>query len=152
MNDHDTREEPHLSDRRRSADRLSRRAWLSAVVVGWGGQAIVTQSLLLREAIVLMFGSEFAWGVVLFAWLFGVAVGAALGGWMAERLPRPEVGLVTVLLALSVAACVELWLFRGRRQTKTPARDAGQHDAGRHGVHRLGPCSRGGGAGSVARR
>ena len=115
MNDHDTREEPHLSDRRRSADRLSRRAWLSAVVVAWGGQAIVTQSLLLREAIVLMFGSEFAWGVVLFAWLFGVAVGAALGGWMAERLPRPEVGLVTVLLALSVAACVELWLFRGAR-------------------------------------
>lgn len=78
-------------------------------------QAIVTQSLLLREALVLMFGSEFAWGVVLFAWLFGVAVGAVLGGWIADRLPRPDLGLITVLLLLTVAACVELWLFRGAR-------------------------------------
>jgi spermidine synthase len=78
-------------------------------------QAIVTQSLLLREALVLMFGSEFAWGVVLFAWLFGVAVGAVLGGWIAERLPRADLGLVVVLLLLAVAACVELWFFRGAR-------------------------------------
>ncbi len=83
--------------------------------MAWGAQAIVTQSLLLREAIVLMFGSEFAWGVVLFAWLFGVAVGAAVGGWAAERLWRPQIWLVTVLLTLSVAACVELWVFRGAR-------------------------------------
>ncbi len=94
------------------------RVWLSLLVIAWGAQAIVTQSLLLREALVLMFGSEFAWGVVLFAWLLGVAVGAALGGWLAERAAvrrRPEVGLVAVLLALSVAACVELWIFRGAR-------------------------------------
>ncbi|MCK4340865.1 MAG: hypothetical protein KAY37_03985, partial [Phycisphaerae bacterium] len=85
------------------------------LVLAWGVQAIVTQALLLREALVLMFGSEFAWGVVLFAWLFGVAVGAACGGWLAERLPRADVGLVAVLLALSVAACLELWVFRGAR-------------------------------------
>ena len=98
----------HSSDRRR-------RVWLSVLVVAWGAQAIVTQSLLLREALVLMFGSEFAWGVVLFAWLLGVAVGAAFGGWLAERLRRADVGLVAVLLVLSVAACVELWVFRGAR-------------------------------------
>ncbi len=97
-----------------SSDRW-RRVWLSVLVVAWGAQAIVTQSLLLREALVLMFGSEFAWGVVLFAWLLGVAVGAAFGGWLAERLARADVALVAVLLALSVAACVELWVFRGAR-------------------------------------
>jgi spermidine synthase len=97
-----------------SSDRW-RHAWLSILVMAWGAQAIVTQSLLLREALVLMFGSELAWGVVLFAWLLGVAAGAALGGWMAERLRRPELGLVAVLLTLSVAACVELWVFRGAR-------------------------------------
>ena len=91
------------------------RVWLSVLVVAWGAEAIVTQSLLVREALVLMFGSEFAWGVVLSAWLLGVAVGAALGGWLAGRLHRPEVGLVVLLVALSVAACVELWIFRGAR-------------------------------------
>ena len=91
------------------------RLWLGALVLAWGIQAIVTQSLLLREALVLMFGSEFAWGIVLFAWLFGVAVGAAFGGWLAERVPRADLALVGVLLALSVAACVELWVFRGGR-------------------------------------
>jgi spermidine synthase len=94
------------------------RVWLGLLVVAWGAQAIVTQSLLLREALVLMFGSEFAWGIVLFAWLLGVALGALLGGWLAEREAvrrRPDVGLVVVLLLLSVAACVELWVFRGAR-------------------------------------
>jgi spermidine synthase len=92
-----------------------RRLWLGVLVVAWGSQAIVTQSLLLREALVLMFGSEFAWGVVLFAWLLGVAVGAAVGGRLAERLRRPELGLVLVLVILSATACVELWAFRGAR-------------------------------------
>ena len=91
------------------------RFWLCILLLSWGMQAIVTQSLLLREALVLMFGSEFAWGVVLFAWLFGVAVGGVLGGWMAQRVPRPDVALVVVLTALSAAACLELWVFRGAR-------------------------------------
>ena len=94
------------------------RFWLSVLVVAWGTQAIVTQSLLLREALVLMFGSELAWGLVLFAWLLGVAVGATLGGWAAEHIAGDRgaaIGLVVVLLALSIAAGVELWIFRGAR-------------------------------------
>ena len=96
----------------------SGRSWLAALVVAWGAQAIVTQALLLREALTLMFGSELAWGIVLFAWLFGIAVGAAAGGRLAEsRLGHEHtaVALAIVLLALSVAACVELWIFRGAR-------------------------------------
>ncbi|HVP13798.1 MAG TPA: hypothetical protein VMV94_21665 [Phycisphaerae bacterium] len=92
-----------------------RRACLSLLVFAWGVQAIVTQSLLLREALVLMFGSEFAWGIVLFAWLLGVAIGAATGGRLAARVARPDVLLVLVLLGLSLATCAELWVFRGAR-------------------------------------
>ncbi len=95
-----------------------RRVWLGALVVAWGMQAIVTQSLLLREAMVLMYGSELAWGIVLFAWLLGVAVGAAMGGratnWAVIQT-RSEPSLIVVLVALSIAACVELWVFRGAR-------------------------------------
>ena len=91
------------------------RFWLTLLVLAWGVQAIVTQSLLVREALVLMYGSEFAWGVVLFAWLFGVAVGAGAGGWIAARLKRTDIALVVVLMTLSAAACAELWVFRGAR-------------------------------------
>jgi spermidine synthase len=85
------------------------------VILAWGLQAIVTQSLLVREALVLMFGSEFAWGVVLFAWLLGVAIGGAIGGWASERTRRPDLALAVVLMLLSAAACAELWIFRGAR-------------------------------------
>ncbi|MFQ5590420.1 MAG: hypothetical protein ACE5HE_04575 [Phycisphaerae bacterium] len=88
---------------------------IAVVVVAAGVQAIVTQSLLLREGLVLLFGSEFAWGVVLFAWLLGVAFGAIVGGWLADRQRRCAGTLITVLLALGVAACVDLWVFRGAR-------------------------------------
>lgn len=88
---------------------------LAGLVVAWGIQAIVTQSLLLREALVLMFGSEFAWGVVLFAWLLGVAIGGVLGGWLESRIGRPDLWLVSVLATLSASSCGELWIFRGAR-------------------------------------
>ncbi len=94
--------------------RYRRRLALGLLVLAWGVQAIVTQSLLVREALVLMFGSEFAWGVVLFAWLFGVSFGALLGG-RAARRGRADLRLVVVLLMLSGAACIELWIFRGAR-------------------------------------
>ncbi len=101
-----------MSDVRRiSAERLAFRM----VVLAWGVQAIVAQSLLLREALVLMYGSEFAWGVVLFAWLLGVAVGGLIGGLPAGWLRRADVWLAVVLVLLSVAVCVEIWLFRGAR-------------------------------------
>lgn len=93
----------------------SNRTWARLLVLTWGVQAIVTQSLLLRESLVLMFGSEFAWGIVLFAWLLGVAVGAVVGGRLAERSASTDLWLVAVLTALSAAACVELWVFRGAR-------------------------------------
>ncbi|MEW6746429.1 MAG: hypothetical protein AB1486_27115 [Planctomycetota bacterium] len=102
---------PVSHQRRIAHHRLS----LGALVLAWGVQAIVTQSLLLREALVLMYGSELALGIVLFAWLLGVSLGAGTGGWLASRLARAHAALVVVLLALSAAACVELWIFRGAR-------------------------------------
>lgn len=84
-------------------------------MLAWGVQAIVAQSLLVREALVLMYGSEFAWGVVLFAWLLGVAVGGLTGGRLAGWLRRPDVGLTVILVLLSLAVCAEIWVFRGAR-------------------------------------
>ncbi len=89
--------------------------WLVVVILAGGFQAIVTQSLLLREALVLMLGSELAWGLVLFAWLLGVGLGALIGGWMSHRVRRADVVLAAVLVALGVVCCLELWSFRSAR-------------------------------------
>jgi len=89
--------------------------WLGVLVLCSGLQAIVTQSVLLREALVLMYGSELAWGVVLFAWLLGVAAGATIGGRTAGRMQRPEFALVAALMLLGLVGCLELWVFRGAR-------------------------------------
>ena len=96
-----------------------RRTWLSALIVVWGAQAIVTQSLFLRAALVLMSGSELVWGIVLFAWLLGIAGGAVAGAKLAESdqgRRRPELWLITVLMTLSAAACLQLWVFSGARE------------------------------------
>jgi spermidine synthase len=97
-------------------DDRSRRWRLAAVIVVWGIQALVLQALLLREATVLMYGSEFAWGVVLSAWLAGVALGGVAGGRLAERVQvHAALALCLVLLALPVVAGLDLWAFRGAR-------------------------------------
>ncbi len=97
------------------ANSQSRQRRLGVLVVAWGIQAIVTQSILLREAIVLMSGSEIAWGLTLCAWLLGVSAGAWAGGLASRRLGRPDGALVVVLIGLGVVACGELWAFRGAR-------------------------------------
>jgi spermidine synthase len=103
-----------ISDNATSASARGRFS-LGLLALAWGVQAIITQSLLVREAIVLMSGSEFAWGVVLFAWLLGVAVGAPVGSWLARRRIRPEVALALVLFGLGVATAADLWILRGAR-------------------------------------
>ncbi|MHC4442520.1 MAG: fused MFS/spermidine synthase [Planctomycetota bacterium] len=100
---------------KRSPSKRWVRLWLGALVVAWGIQAIVSQSLLVREALVLMFGSEFAWGIVLSSWLAGVAVGGAAGGWIATKLKNPDLGLVAVVVLLSAVICADIWVFRGAR-------------------------------------
>lgn len=88
---------------------------LAPVLTAWGIQAIVAQSLLLREAQVLMSGSELVWGIVLFAWLSGVGMGAAAAGWAATRLRSADAALTAILLALGLATCLDLWAMRGAR-------------------------------------
>jgi len=92
-----------------------RLAWLALAVLAWGLQAVVTQAVLLREAVVLMSGNELAWGIVLFAWLLGVAVGAAVGGCVAKHRQHLDCWLSFVLLLLGVSGIVDLWLFRTAR-------------------------------------
>ncbi len=89
--------------------------WSGVFVLAYGGVSIVIQSLLLREAMVLMFGSELAWGIVLFAWLLGISLGALVGGALVERLRNVDIALALTLIVLGACASVEIWIFGGLR-------------------------------------
>ena len=68
---------------------MTRSRTVAAVLVTFfvlGLYAVVTQSLLVREFLVVFFGNELSWGLTFFGWLAGVGLGAAVGG----RVSRHE--------------------------------------------------------------
>ncbi len=74
-----------------------------------GFVSAVAQSVLLREAMALLGGSELAWGAVLATWLVGMAAGAAL----AVGRGRPEWGGSAPLLVIVAAGAGVLLLRAG---------------------------------------
>jgi spermidine synthase len=70
-----------------------------------GFATVGAQALLVREAMAAMGGSELAWGVVMFLWLFGMAGGARLGVRLGSaRLAAWLPTLVLILAGLGVVA------------------------------------------------
>ena len=59
---------------------MTRQTALLIAVFLFGAYALCAQAVLLREAQVILFGSELSWGLVLAFWLAGIALGAKLGG------------------------------------------------------------------------
>ena len=64
------------------AGQYARPYW--AAIFLFGAYALCAQAMLLREAQVILFGSELSWGLVLASWLAGVALGAQVGGWLSR--------------------------------------------------------------------
>ncbi len=71
-------------------------------LVGLGSVAVMSQALLIREAMTTLGGSELAWGCILFLWLIGAATGARVGsslpGWRPSiaKLSIPAIAFSTV--------------------------------------------------------
>lgn len=85
-----------------SRDRLH---LITAVDLGaLGFAAAVAQAVLLREAMAALGGSELSWGVVLAAWLGGMALGA----WIGARSPRWGTLGASFALVLTAAGVVLL--------------------------------------------
>ena len=80
-----------------------------------GAYAVGAQATLLREAQVLLFGSELAWGLVLAFWLAGVAVGAQVSGRILARSRRPWIVLLASALAMPPILAAEILLLRAAR-------------------------------------
>jgi len=80
---------------------LKRGALLCAVFCV-GLSAVITQTLLLREYIVVFCGNELSIGIALACWFVGVFVGALLSGRITDSLKRPSLALGFVLLGMLI--------------------------------------------------
>jgi spermidine synthase len=70
----------------------------SAAVAALGVSAVVAQSVLLREAMTAMGGSEMAWGIVMAMWLAGVGIGARLGVRVGSTSAATRLPVIAVVL------------------------------------------------------
>ena len=90
--------------------------FLLTAVVLIGAQATVAQVILVRELLVVFYGNELCLGVILGAWLFGVALGAGLGAKAVKSSKQYAVGSMqktvpaasTTFLFLILALCLTL--------------------------------------------
>ncbi len=89
-------------------------AWMFILfsVIFVGCYATIAQVLIIREFLVVFFGSELCIGIILGTWLFGVASGAATGGRIAGRLKNHLSAFIIVLLLMCAILPLELALIR----------------------------------------
>ena len=90
------------------------RAWLFILfsMVFVGCYATIAQVLIIREFLVVFFGSELCIGIILGTWLLGIASGAAAGGRVAGRFKNHLSAFIIVLVLMCVILPLELVLIR----------------------------------------
>ncbi len=90
------------------------RAWIFIVIsmIFVGCYATIAQVLIIREFLVVFFGSELCIGIILGTWLFGVASGAAIGGRVAGKFENHLSAFIIVLMLMCAMLPLELVLIR----------------------------------------
>ena len=90
------------------------RAWLFILfsMVFVGCYATIAQVLIIREFLVVFFGSELCIGIILGTWLFGVASGAATGGRVVAGFNDHLSAFNIVLMLICLILPLELVLIR----------------------------------------
>ena len=77
-----------------------------------GAYAVVTQSLLVREFLVVFFGNELSLGLTFFGWLAGVSIGAAVAGRVSRSARARLTAFLLALVLLALLAPVEIVVIR----------------------------------------
>ena len=77
-----------------------------------GCYATIAQVLIIREFLVVFFGSELCIGIILGTWLFGVASGAATGGRIASRFKNHLSAFIVILVLMCAILPLEIVSIR----------------------------------------
>ncbi|MFQ5964549.1 MAG: hypothetical protein ACE5KZ_09720 [Candidatus Scalinduaceae bacterium] len=77
-----------------------------------GCHATIAQVLLIREFLVVFFGNELCIGIILGAWLFGVASGAAMGVSIISRFKNHLSAFTLILISMCLILPLDILLIR----------------------------------------
>jgi spermidine synthase len=77
-----------------------------------GAFALISQTMMLREFFVVVYGNEFIFGVLLTNWLIGIFGGALIGGALSERSKNNLMLFVVSILAMSILLPISITLIR----------------------------------------
>lgn len=91
------------------------RGRLLLLVFALGFAALIAQSLLVREFLVVCFGNELSLGVVFAGWLIGIATGGAVGGRLARRAAAARSTLGAGVTGAALLLPLQLVLIRASR-------------------------------------
>lgn len=92
---------------------------LIAAYFSLGAFALVSQTMIVREFFVVVYGNEFIFGVLLANWLIGIFTGAMLGGSAADKyrdnlkLFVISILVMAIVFPLAVAAIRFLYIYSG---------------------------------------
>ena len=92
-----------------------RRDWQILVLCTYfflGAFALISQTMMLREFFVVVYGNELVFGVLLTNWLVGIFIGALTGGAAAEKSKNNLRLLVISILAMCVLLPISITLTR----------------------------------------
>ncbi len=96
--------------------RRGRPGEVNLVFFALGGVSLITQTYLIRELLVVVHGTELAFGLLFAAWLCCIGVAALVGTWLAPRIARPAVHLGAWIALGSLAPLGQLELVRHGQQ------------------------------------
>jgi len=78
----------------------------------FGFVALIAQTILVREFLVIFLGNELTLGIIFAAWLLGITLGATILAYLADRLKRLNLIFSLLVILLSVVLPAEIYLIR----------------------------------------
>jgi len=89
-----------------------RRPILVAAFFWLGFTSIIAQTISLRESLVIFNGNELIIGLIFAVWLLGIAIGAIISGYLADKIKNPPLIFAIVLAAVALILPCQVYFIR----------------------------------------
>ncbi|MBI4712460.1 MAG: hypothetical protein HY762_04040 [Planctomycetes bacterium] len=85
---------------------------LIATFIILGFASLISQTICVRELLVIFFGNEVCLGIIFTVWLIGITLGALIGAYIADRLKSHLGIIVGLLILMALILPAQIYLIR----------------------------------------